>query len=287
MGTSSSNIGPKGNNPLLPPWAPPPPEEVTINDPLDSPLDTPGDKQLDDESSEKPADPKSANAQVNFTSARRNLTRYVGERNKDNFRRAAKSYVKSYGGGRRASSTAMSGKTSGARFIGFISGIANNGLNETLRNYDLSDCIGKSADFVLNKIADLLAPSGATNEEAATRNAILDTLSQVYENFELESDGIEALSSLDADNVQSIVQEYVCSYIFRRWLHELGIKFEEKAVSTDDLYRAENQAKEYIKEAVKLDFKDRDILQIDFESQEGQMMIDSIFDEAYIIIEQL
>jgi len=283
MGTSKSNAGPKDKMPLLPPWAPSPPEKIPEKEPETDDTDNqPNQDNTDDGSKEKPEALTSG-----FASARRNLTNYIKTRGHQSFRSAVRSYVKSYRGGKNASKTAISGKTSGARFSGFISGIANQGIERTLESYGLADCIGKSAEYVLTKITDLIAPAGATNEEAAAREAIIDALTFLHDYFELNDKDINELDSISKTDFELVIKEYVSSYIFNRWLHELGLKFEQKAASTRELVQLENEAKEYIKEAVKLDLSKVDLLKIDFNSGEGKVIIDKIFDEAYIFIETL
>lgn len=283
MGTSKSNSGPKNNTPLLPPWAPEPPEALPQLDPsTDDNIDQNGQENGEQESKEKPQ-----SKITGLPSARRDLTNYIKNRNPQNFKKASRSYVRSFGGGKRASKTAISGKSSGARFSGFLSGVANQGIDRTLESYGLSDCIGKSADYVLTKIADLIAPSGATNEEAAAREAIIESLSYLHDHFELHDKDIAELDSISKLDFEFVIKEYVSSYIFNRWLHELGLKFEEKSASTRELIETENEAREYIKEAVKLDFSKIDLLKIDFNSGQGRALMEKIFDEAYIFIETL
>ena len=274
MGTSKSNTGPGNNTPLLPPWATDPilPEDEKEKD----------QKEAEQSNSEK-LDPNYGS----FSSARRNITKYINNRSSKNFRNAASSYVKSYGGGRRASRTAISGKASGGRLSGFLSGIANQGIERTLERFGLSDCLGKSAEYTLTKIADLVSPSGATNEDAAAREAIIDAMSFVYDNFELNDKDITELDSISKSDFELVIKEYVSSYIFNRWLHELGLKFEEKAASTSELIEIEKEAKEYIREAVKLDLGKIDLLKVDFNSGNGKRIMNKIFDVAYILIESL
>lgn len=282
MGTSKSNSGPKGKMPLLPPWAPPP-EDNPQQESSDDNLDDQNEQENNNQSNkEKPQALTSS-----FSNARRNLTKYVKSRSRQNFNNAASSYVNSYGGANNIAQTALSGKSSGIRFSDFISGVANQGINSTLKSYGLSDCIGESAEYVLTKIADVIAPAGGVNEEAAAREAIIDVLAFLYENFELNNKEITELDSISKSNFELVIKEYVSSYIFNRWLHELGLKFEEKAPSTHELVDIEIEAKAYIKEAVKLDLSKINLLEIDFNSGRGKEIIDDIFKEAYIFIETL
>lgn len=278
MGTSKSNIGPVGNTPLLPPWAPDPPKDEPDNS---------ADDNQQGEAGNESKENKSKQATANLAPARGAVTRYLKNRNRQNFNKAARSYVKSYGGSKRASSTAVSGKISGARFSGFLSNVARGGIQNTLINYGLADCLGKSADYVLTKIADLIAPSGATNEEAAAREAIIDALSFIHDRFDLLDKDISELDSLDKQDFELVIKEYVSAYIFNRWLHEIGLKFEEKTASSHELIKVEKEVKEYIKEAVKLDLSDLDILRTDFNSGTGKAIIDNIFDDAYLFIEMI
>lgn len=277
MGTSKSNSGPGNNSPLLPPWAP---------DPINGEGEQEGN---DNNDSESPKEDKGKETPVlrNLSTARRGLTTYVKNRSRRTFNSAIRSYVKSYGGGRRASTTAISGKSAGRRLTGFIAGVSNQGINTTLNEFGLGDCIGKPIDFVLTKIADLLAPSGATNEDAAAREAILDSLEYIYQEYELYDKELTELDSLQVTDLEVIIKEYVSSYIFNRWLHELGLKLEEKAASTHELVRIEKEAKNYIKEAVDLDFSQIDIMNIDFREGVERDLMDGIFEEAYILTEEL
>ena len=97
-------------------------------------------------------------------------------RTKQSFNSAAKSYIKSYGGARKISNTAISGKQTGGVLAGFLSDVASRGIRESIASLGLEKYEGKSIDFLLTKIADKLAPSGATNEEAAARIAVLDAM---------------------------------------------------------------------------------------------------------------
>lgn len=282
MGTSNSNIGPKNHSPLLPPWAPEPPvTPPETSDADDTQDDIPTDEVNND------VNKKDIPVFDDLPKARRRLTAYTKNRNKQSFNNAISSYVKSYGGARKVSKTAISGIAAGGRFAGFLSDISRQGFNETLGNLGLERYEGESLDFILAKIADVIAPSGATNEEAAAREAIIDALEYIYDTYELEDKELTALENLQKEDMESVLKEYVSSYIFNRWLHELGLKIEASATSTREIVEIEKEAQEYIREAVKLDFTQKDILKTNFNSNEGRQLMNNIFEEAYLLIEDL
>lgn len=281
MGTSKSNAGPKNHSPLLPPWAPKPPS--LPSNPLNPDDEANNDNQPEENDSKEGETPVLENLQK----ARRDLTNYTKTKTRQSFKKAARSYVNTYGGGRRASKTATSGKSTGGIFAGFLSNVANQGIRETLNSLGLEKYTGEPIDFILTKIADIIAPSSITNEEAAAREAILDTLEYIYETYEMEGKELTDLDSLQKEDMELAIKEYVSSYIFNRWLHELGIKVEEHATSIRDVIKIEKEGKLYIKEAVNLDFSKFNILKVNFNSKQGKKIIDNIFDEAYILIEDL
>ena len=88
----------------------------------------------------------------------------------------------------------------------------------------------------------------------------------------MEGKDFTALDNLAEKDMQLVVKEYASSYIFNRWLHELGLKIEEKALSIKDLVEIEREAKMYIKDAVKLDFSKFNVLKTGLSSKKVKLM---------------
>jgi hypothetical protein len=93
-------------------------------------------------------------------------------------------------------------------------------------------------------VANALAPDGATLEEAAARRATNEALAVLFERYEVGELGIENLNRLDADGAGLAVQISVSSFIYQRWLQDLGQRIEERAFTSQEAVRLEHVREE-------------------------------------------
>ena len=286
MGTSSSYGGPGDKTPLLPSWAMPPdgtpqtPEQPTQPTPNDGPgTDTP---PAENAPSDLPHQSVSAPEVTNrWTSARRSFTRAISTRTSTGYRRAASRYVRAIGGAGGASNAATGGKKATTAFGGFISSAANSGFHSALASVGLTSVVGRDVNEVLAAIVNALAPDGATKEEVAARKAIGDTLEQLYESFLDEGRDLTALDSMTREDVEAAIASCVEAYIFNRWIGDLGVKIEERAISAASAVVLEREMRLFIREAVQLDMGQEDVLSLDWQGPDGQRFVENIYCDAY------
>lgn len=290
MGTSSSYKGPKNRSPLLPPWAPPVPDEEEPDSPNEN---DPAQKNDEEEpngetTSTTGPSPQDEPAEItgNWGGAKGYMSKLAAGNSGYNLSNAAKSYVKAIGGANKASKAARTGKTATARLGNFLRSVSENGFDETLRRFGLADLIGQPVEKVFASIVDLIAPSGATNEEADARAAVLEALETLYLQFELEDGNLAKLDSLGELDIQTALLDCCKAYIYEKWLQQLGIALEKKAFTPNEALAKEIEAKNFIKESVNYDFEGKSILSLDFSRGEGRLIIDNIFNEAYLILEK-
>lgn len=295
MGTSSSNGGPSGKTSLLPSWYPensstaaqPPASEDPILAPQDNNNPNNDDQEQETNSINQPIEiPTTTN---NWKDAKGAFTRYSKNTGGSNIRKAAKSYVQTLGGSRGAARAASRGITSGrglVSFLGAVSTPGGGGLNQTLTQLGLSAYIGKSSEEILAKIADAIAPTGATSDEAIARDAILGTLDQLYSKI-LENGGdIATLESLTPHMIKETVIEYVSIYIFKKWVFELGLAVEKNTVTEKQAIEMEVEIKDFINAEVKLSLQGKSMKQFDLNESSNQQIIETIFQTAYSTLEQ-
>ena len=280
MGTSSSHSGPKGPSKLLPDWAqgdgsPFPDEEGESDD----------NNQKNDDSK------KDSDKPVELKNSRSTMTRWInsggsssGLGGSGGAGGVARSYVSGRGGPRGAATSAVSGRRATASLGDFLSTVANRGAQNAAEIFGVAKFLGESAETMITALANVLAPEGNTIEEAAARRAIDDSLLHLYESLELNDGSLDAIESMDEAMVQETLQVSVESYIFHRWLQDLGDRIEKKAVSPKEAVRLEREICQYVREAVKTDFGEIDMLSIDWKSFETQQMIDGIYREAYELL---
>ncbi len=282
MGTSSSYKGPRNRSPLLPPWAPPAPDEDRPNDDGNPEKENNRPEEVPDSAS----DTNGPENTENWGGAKGYMSKFASGNTGYSINNAAKAYVKAMGGAQKASKAARLGKNSAGRLGNFLGSVAGNGFAETLRRFGLGDLIGQPAEKVFASIVDLIAPAGETNEDANARAAVLDALETLYMEFELENGDLSRLNSLGEEDVRRTILNCCKAYIYEKWLQQLGIAIEKKAISPNDALAKEQEAKNFIKESVLFDFEGKSIVNLDFTQGDGKRIIDRIFQEAYLILGQ-
>jgi len=220
-----------------------------------------------------------------WKSARIAMTSFSRHGGAERARVAGQRYVRARGGSRAAASTASTGRSATANLGGFLSNVASSGFTEAARNLGLTLLVGQSVTSVLNAILNVLAPPGASNEEAVARRATAEVLTELFERHAVEEQAIERLNSMSANDVAAATEKSVAAYIYQRWLLELGKKIEEGAYSDREAVRMEREVKEYVRHLVTIDLQGRNILTIDWNGVDGQQFCERIFQEAYALLE--
>ena len=300
MGTSVSYGGPKGKNPLLPPWAPPIDNPVPNGD--DSPVQPDGDGAPNgpDQSAPDNGGEPNSNAPAQTGSNSPNLTpwsapkgslsRYAGSLGggggQGHLRSAMRGFVRAQGGASRASQAARSGRATAQRLGGVLSTIARSGTAVAVESLGLGQFVGQDANTLLAALVDRVAPSGALLEEAAAREATIQTLEELFQNYGVQDNGFEALNTLDAEGIKNTLEKYLGNYIYTRLVQIIGQKLESR--STEDLIKVERAVKDYIFPRVRLELMDQtDMLSMDWGNAQGQLFVDQIYREGYQLIETM
>lgn len=273
MGTSRSFSGP-GKSPLLPPWADDtaPPVPQGGGDPDNQPR-TP-----------TPAPPVPKINTRALSNARSSFGGYASGSG-GSLQQAYREYVRSYRGAQNATQSTRAGRRSTTALGGFLSGVAQRGIEQTLRDFGLSHVVGRSPGEVVSAILNLISPAGNTTDEAIARQAELDTMGDLYTRFELDG-GIENLNRMTEADVKDTLVLSVTNHIFQRFVHLVERGLQDGNVSPEQAVRAESDARQYIREKVRVDFGDRDVLRMDWKSPEAMTMIEQIFTQAHIILEE-
>ncbi len=299
MGTSKPNDGPSDRTPLLPDWAQDPddgppapvppapvPPEPLPDDPREprGPDDPPQDPARQPERPDPVPPPPAGRAWQN---AKSDISRYGKSGSRNDLARAGRSYVRARGGAAAATGASGAGRSSAARTIGFISAISSGGLVAALDRIGLRNVLGGSVESVLSAIVNKLAPTGRGKDESAARKAVDTTLVSLFEEYGVLEGGLEQLEALDAAAIERAFHDFVSEYNFQRWMMELSKKIEENAIGSADAYRLEQFARECIYETTVLDFRGRDVLDTDWTAPENQQLVDDIYEQAYVFLENL
>lgn len=280
MGTSSSGSGPKGRTPLLPNWATSGGDNSNQEDDQNSDATSTDNKETED-----------TNRQVNdysdpLTTVKGAIRRVVNGKSGASFKKAAKNYIKKSGGFKSATHASKAGINTGSNYLGFFSGVGNTGLNQTLKDHDLSDCIGKSTEEVFARIADKIAPDGSTNDEAIARAAVTMALDKLYQRLIDNDQDISTLDQLDEETLKDTVIEFVGAYIFKKFVYEFGQALERNELTEAEAVEREEEMRIFIKDEVRSALTEKEISTLDIGQGEGKKVIEDIFDLVYSTLEK-
>lgn len=286
MGTSKSNSGPSKGSSLLPDWATDNSPQQEVNEEPRKTDDKEVGQQDANNENEKTEESKTSSTQ--WRSVRSAFTSYFKSSNDSRkLGRALNRYVKASGGAKKITKSAISGKSSGIKLEVFLNDVAQKGYVEALNQLGIKDLTGKSIESVFTQIAETLSPKGNEGDDPYARAAISEALSKIYEEFELADKDISELENIDQSKAFVFFELYVESYISERLIAEMGKNLENKEFSEKEVIDKEFEIKEYIKNAVKLEFKDVNLNDLNLSNPENSEKINDIFETAYQIMELL
>jgi len=198
---------------------------------------------------------------------------------------AASNYVRAKGGSGRAAATSASGRSVTASVAGFFSTISRAGVVEALRSAGLERAVGEDAHTAFAMVVNAIAPSGATLDEAAARGAVSEVLWGLYERVLADGGGIAALEALGPADVVDLIRESIVAYLYYRWLQELGLRIEMKAVTPDRAVEMEQDIRDYLDARIDLTISEDELLTTDWGGAEGRRLITALYQEAYSMLE--
>ncbi len=272
MGTSSSYSGPTGTIPLLPRW----PEDRLTPAPPDS--NTPSVS----------GEPFGSDIQMSLISWRvpktilSRLANGVGVGlGVGALASLSHSYVEASGGTRVVASSARAGRASSARLGGFLADGVQNGFQQAARNIGLEPFLGHDVEYVLTAFIDMIAPDGALREEAVARVAIIETCTELFDQYDVANDGIEALDRMDADGIRAVVALSITNYVNVRLQEELVNRIERSTLNEEDANALMLEIKDFIASVVQLDLSEIDVLALDWNGPEGYRVVERIYETGY------
>jgi len=290
MGTSNSYGSPKDTSHLIPSWARQSSGDIDSNS-----TDTgipPDDGQVD-QNIPANANSNDQNVQVQnhesrpqekWKNAKNVMSRYAGS-GQGSLTGVGRAYIRAKGGAQKAAQSVISGKSTARNLASFFATTARTDISQGLNSIGLGQLIGENIDTVFSGIIDALSGNGENFDENIARQAIEDALTSSYEQCS-ENQNFESLEHLTPEQLKSAIENFVSGYIYKRWLQELGNCIERKAVSEPEAIKLEVEVKIYVRDLVNLELNSRSIFSIDWNGDEGQQIIDSLYEDVYSLIEE-
>ena len=197
-----------------------------------------------------------------------------------------RNYVRNRGGAQNAAHGSVAGRSAGSSIGGFLADVARHGVNQALLNLQLNEYIGRPADDLLIGLADKLLPSPDSADEAAAREAGLYAFNELLQQYGVLEEGINALDALDADGIQHALEHFITRYITGDLLSRLSQRVEDASSTVKRCDEILSEIRSVVLETIRLDFKGRDVLTIDWAGLEGRRFIDRQLLNAYGLLEE-
>lgn len=273
MGTSSSSPGPKRPPNLLPPWG----ENPLPPNPL-----PPDQEPQPDEGDQQPMDHVSPAFPTPWSVPKGAMTRFA--HGSGSLGSVGRSYVNANSGAKHLATSARAGRQTTGTLAGFMANGIRNGFAEVAREIGLTNLVGRDVEYVLASFVNLLAPSGATVEQAIARDALNDTLWEVFEKYGVNTEGISALDNLERNDLVDVVGLYVSNYVNERLQQELFYRVERGTMDETEANNCAKQIKDFVFEVVRLDFQDIDPVSFDWQGTDGKNLIEQKYQNAYELL---
>jgi hypothetical protein len=154
---------------------------------------------------------------------------------RDRVRQYAEAYVTARGGAAAAATRSPAASRAGAGIGGFLESVRERGLTPALEELGLGEAIGKSALELISMLVDRLDLDGATLDDIAARDALIDCLEEEFEDRTYEEIGAQTLTD---DSIRASLARFFARFVFRRCLPLLSTKLNR---ATADIRRRTEQ----------------------------------------------
>jgi hypothetical protein len=194
--------------------------------------------------------------------------------------------VRAAGGARTAARGARAGRQTAGRLGAFLATAATAGLAAAVRQLGIEEYVRRDVWSFLSDLVDVLAPDGATLDEAIARRALTDTLSELYGD-ETVADAAEGLARLTPEGIGVAVEHFVARYVYTQLIEVLGSRLYDSSRSPQEIRRLEQDVRDYVFQTVRLSVRDVDLRTIDLGGEDGRRLIEDAFAEGYDYLERL
>jgi hypothetical protein len=245
MGTSQSSSGSPSGVPMIPPWVPELPS-------------MPDGQGENDQGKDTPAVPEPMHLTPQFIaplgrfrSARTSLGKFGRSGTENDMRRGLGHYVRNGLGGSKSATRRFSGsaRTAGSLY-GALSSVAAGRPSSPGSPLDPVLLNGRSADDIINAVVEAVRPTDGTQDTEASRNAILDALSELLERFP----GVDLLNLSEEEKV-FVIERYLARDVFNRIRLDVGRIVQEKAPNATVALSRMKEIFDFVRETIAAKFR--------------------------------
>lgn len=185
------------------------------------------------------------------------------------------------GGGAGGATGGTSAAVGTARNLGgFLSSVADVGLEKTLRDRGLENVVGKSASDVTDTLLDEFAGPASTLDNALARESLAEIRDEILNDAETFEDVEKQLNAaIDELGIFGILASFFGHYIFKMFCRNF---YEEwvKKVGETKAATSLKEIEEYIRSSVRTKLTGRKITTADWKKDEGTQITENVLKET-------
>jgi len=181
-------------------------------------------------------------------------------------------YVQAQGGATQAAQQMSVATQAGAKLAGFLVGVQQSGLSQTLVDVGLAELVGQSAPNVLRGLTDYLVGPGSLLEEDIARWAIFEYLDEIFGHSDYEELNTVLTSLLQRESIGAILRHIFGLCIYRRFRTHFSERLMKAANGMRAVRRLFRDIKDFILGKLNVVTHGRDPMEIDWRDTEGEKL---------------
>lgn len=215
----------------------------------------------------------------NWPAAKREVTNWCrsGTSSGERLNRVMSQYRQAHGGAAQAARQSVTVNRAGAKLGGFLTGVHDSGLDRALQDVGLGSLVGKTADEVIEGIADYLAGDGSQLDDELVRDAFAEFRAEFWGQFETYDELSRALSQrTKLEGVQGSLEKFFGHVIFSKFKRDFSEKIQQLASGMRGVTKKLREIRSFMNERLKVLTHGKDIGRIQWNGAEGQQLIEQI-----------
>ena len=179
-------------------------------------------------------------------------------------------YVQAHGGYQRAAQQMSAASHAGAKLAGFLAGVQQSGLTQSLIDVGLGQLVGQSAPNVLRGLTDYLVGPGSLLEEDIVRWAFFEYLDEMFGRCDYDELDTALSRLLERESIGTILRRVFSLCIYRRFRAHFSERLMKAANSIRAAHRLFRDIKEFILGKLDVLTHGRDLIEVDWRGSEGE-----------------
>lgn len=214
-----------------------------------------------------------------FQGARANFTRFAKTGSRRALGSALADYVgKSTGGAGRAARRMGSSRASGARLLGVVRDVQRFGPVEFLRQFNLTELVGRPAAVVFVAIMEFVCPPGGSVDEAIARQAMLETIGDLAEA------GVGDFDSMTPPQMEEFFLDFVARSIEGRVMADLGTRGVTLPDDVAAVEAAQDQLHDFVAGCTQTQLADRLDGLASLADRDVERVVNQIYEAAFDLV---